>query len=120
MLASDIDRRAAITARDNARLNGAGNLVEAICATGFAAPEFRSRGPFDLVLANILANPLKRLATPMRAHLAPGATVILSGLLPAQANGVIAAYRANGLVLQQADRTGRLDEFVAGAGVERL
>ena len=101
ILASDIDRRAAITARDNARLNGAGNLVEAICATGFAAQEFRRRGPFDLVLANILANPLKRLATPMRAHLDAGATVILSGLLPSQANGVIAAYRANGLILRK-------------------
>jgi ribosomal protein L11 methyltransferase len=101
VLASDIDRRAAITARDNARLNGAGNLVEAICAMGFAAPEFKQRGPFDLVLANILANPLKRLAAPMRAHLDAGATVILSGLLPPQANGVIAAYRANGLILRR-------------------
>ena len=101
VLASDIDRRAAITARDNARLNGAGNLVEAICATGFGAREFKERGPFDLVLANILANPLKRLATPMRAHLDSGATVILSGLLPSQASGVIAVYRANGLVLRR-------------------
>lgn len=101
ILASDVDRRAAVTARDNARLNGAGAWVQAICATGFSAREFRRRGPFDLVLANILANPLKRLATPMRAHLGPSATVILSGLLPAQANGVIAAYRANGLVLQR-------------------
>jgi ribosomal protein L11 methyltransferase len=101
VLASDIDRRAAITARDNARLNGAGNLVEAICATGFGAREFKQRGPFDLVLANILANPLKRLAVPMRAHLDRSATVILSGLLPSQANGVIAAYRANGLILRR-------------------
>lgn len=101
VLASDIDRRATITARDNARANGAGNWVQAICATGFGAPEFAKAGPFDLVLANILANPLKRLATPMRAHLAPKATVILSGLLPPQANGVIAAYRANGLVLRK-------------------
>jgi ribosomal protein L11 methyltransferase len=101
LLASDIDRRATITARDNARLNGATHLVQAICATGFGAPEFNRRGPFDLVLANILANPLKRLATPMRAHLAPGATVILSGLLPPQANGVISAYRENGLVLRK-------------------
>jgi ribosomal protein L11 methyltransferase len=101
VLASDIDRRATMTARDNARLNGAGNLVEAICAPGFGAREFQNRGPFDLVLANILANPLKRLATPMRRHLAPRATVVLSGLLPAHANGVIAAYRANGLVLQE-------------------
>ncbi len=101
ILASDIDHRAAITARDNARLNGAGNLVHAICATGFGAREFTQHGPFDLVLANILANPLKRLATPMRAHLDTSATVILSGLLPDHANGVIAAYRANGLVLQK-------------------
>jgi ribosomal protein L11 methyltransferase len=101
VLASDIDRRAAITARANAQLNGAGNLVETICATGFAAREFRRRGPFDLVLANILANPLKRLAAPMRAHLDAKATVILSGLLPSQANGVIAAYRANGLILRR-------------------
>jgi ribosomal protein L11 methyltransferase len=101
ILASDIDRRAAITARENARLNGAGNLVQAICATSFGAPEFTQCGPFDLVLANILANPLKRLATPMRAHLDASATVILSGLLPSQANGVIAAYRANGLVLRR-------------------
>ncbi len=101
ILASDIDRRAAITARDNARLNGAGNFVDAICATGFGARQFANYGPFDLVLANILANPLKRLATPMRARLAPGAAVILSGLLPAHANDVIAVYRANGLVLQK-------------------
>jgi ribosomal protein L11 methyltransferase len=101
VLASDIDRRAAITARENAWLNGAGNLVEAIWATGFAAQEFKHRGPFDLVLANILANPLKRLATPMRAHLDASATVILSGLLPSQANGVIAAYHANGLILRK-------------------
>jgi ribosomal protein L11 methyltransferase len=99
ILASDIDPLAAAVAGDNARLNGVGNLVEAICATGFSAPSFRARAPFDLVMANILANPLKALATPMAAHLAPSAMVILSGLLPPQASGVVAAYRARGLVL---------------------
>jgi len=53
------------------------------------------------VLANILANPLKQMATPMARHLAPSALVILSGLLPPQAQGVISAYRARGLVLQR-------------------
>jgi ribosomal protein L11 methyltransferase len=101
ILASDIDPLAAAVAGDNARLNGVGNLVEAICATGFSAPSFRARAPFDLVMANILANPLKALATPMAAHLAPSAMVILSGLLPPQASGVVAAYRARGLVLVQ-------------------
>ena len=58
----------------------------------------RNAGPFDLVLANILANPLRQLAMPMVRHLAPSALVILSGLLTHQSAGVIAAYRARGLV----------------------
>jgi ribosomal protein L11 methyltransferase len=99
VLASDIDPLAASVARDNARLNGVGNLVQSICAIGFSAPQFTARAPFDLVLANILANPLRQLATPLAAHLAPSAMVILSGLLPHQASAVIAAYRSRGLVL---------------------
>jgi ribosomal protein L11 methyltransferase len=99
VLASDIDPSSVLVAAENARLNGAGNLVEAIRATGFSAPQFAKRRPFDLVLANILANPLRQMATPMARHLAPSALVILSGLLPHQAQGVIAAYRARGLVL---------------------
>jgi ribosomal protein L11 methyltransferase len=86
-------------AKENARLNGVGNLVEAVHATGFSAPVFAAWGPFDLVLANILANPLRTLATPMSQHLAPSALVILSGLLQPQAQSVIAAYRARGCVL---------------------
>ncbi|HEY0569095.1 MAG TPA: 50S ribosomal protein L11 methyltransferase [Xanthobacteraceae bacterium] len=99
LLASDIDPLAVRVASENARLNGAGDLVETICATGFSAPQFARRAPFDLVLANILANPLRQMATPMARHLAPSALVILSGLLPHQAQGVIAAYRARGLVV---------------------
>lgn len=101
VLASDIDPLAVKVAHDNARLNGTGDLVEAVHATGFSAPEFTQRGPFDLVLANILANPLRQMATPMARHLASSALVILSGLLPHQAQSVIAAYRARGLVLER-------------------
>jgi ribosomal protein L11 methyltransferase len=99
VLASDIDPASVRVARDNSRLNEVGNLVQTIRATGFSAPQFKAHGPFDLVLANILANPLRQMATPMTRHLAPSASVILSGLLPHQASGVIAAYRARGLVL---------------------
>jgi ribosomal protein L11 methyltransferase len=41
------------------------------------------------------------MATPMARHLAPSALVILSGLLPPQAQSVIAAYRVRGLVLKR-------------------
>ena len=98
VLASDIDPLSVQVARENARLNVSGHLVQAIRATGFSAPQFADAAPFDLVLANILANPLRQLATPMARHLAPSALVILSGLLTHQAPGVIAAYRARGLV----------------------
>src|ERR1700692_3532664 len=101
VLASDIDPLSVRVAHENARLNGSGDLVESIQATGFSAPHFARRGPFDLVLANILANPLRQMATPMAGHLVPSALVILSGLLPHQAQSVIAAYRARGLVLKR-------------------
>ena len=97
VLASDIDPPSVRVARENAILNHVGHLLRVIRATGFSAPDFARHGPFDLVLANILANPLRQLAGPMSRHLAPGARVILSGLLTPQAGGVIAAYRTRGL-----------------------
>ena len=98
VLASDIDGPSVGVARENALLNEAGTHVKVIRATGFAAPEFARHGPFDLVLANILANPLRQLAGSMASHTAPNARVILSGLLTPQAPAVIAAYRARGMV----------------------
>ena len=98
VLASDIDAPSVKVARENTRLNGTGPFVQVVRATGFAAPDFTANGPFDLVLANILANPLRQLSGPMSRHLAPAAQVILSGLLNHQAPAVIAAYRARGLV----------------------
>jgi len=100
VVASDIDVRAAAVARANARANAVGPLVEVVHAGGLAARRLRARGPYDLVLANILLAPLKRLAAPIAGVLAPDARVILSGLLAEQAPAAIAAYRAQGLVLQ--------------------
>src|SRR5215475_10472596 len=68
VLASDIDAPSVKVSRENGRLNGAGPLVQVIRATGFSAPEFATSGPFDLVLANILANPLRQLAGEMSGH----------------------------------------------------
>lgn len=99
VLASDIDPRSVIVARENAHLNGVGNLVQAVHATGFQSPHFAANGPFGLVLANILANPLRQLAPALAAHLAPQGFVILSGLLPHQASSVVAAYSGAGLKL---------------------
>ncbi len=93
VLATDIDPSAVRVARANARLNGVGAMVEIVQADGVTAPSVRRRAPFDLICANILLGPLQRLAAPLKTLAAPGARIVLSGLLPPQANAVIAAYR---------------------------
>jgi ribosomal protein L11 methyltransferase len=94
VLATDVDAVAARTARDNARLNRAGPLIEVVTANGLAAPAIRAAAPFDLVFANILLEPLQRLAAPLTKIIAPGGRAVLSGLLTSQANAAIAAYHA--------------------------
>jgi ribosomal protein L11 methyltransferase len=103
VVASDLDRLAVLTARENARANRVAPAVTTIHAGGLAARRLRA-GRYDLVLANILLGPLKRLAAPMAPLLAPHARVVLSGLLPSQANAVLAAYRCAGLALERAIR----------------
>ncbi len=94
VLATDIDAAAVRAARDNARRNHAGGLVEVVKADGVAAPGMGSRAPFDLVFANILLGPLQRLAAPLAKIVAPRGRIVLSGLLAGQANAALAAYGA--------------------------
>ena len=94
VLATDIDTAAVRVARANTRLNGVGTLVTVAIAVGVTAPAIRAQAPFDLVFANILLEPLQRLAAPLAKIVAPGGRVVLSGLLTAQANAALAAYHA--------------------------
>jgi ribosomal protein L11 methyltransferase len=100
VIAGDIDPVSVRLARENARLNRA-TAIAIIHARGLADRRFRARAPYHLVFANILLGPLKGLAKPIAALAAPGAFVVLSGLLPSQANAALAAYRAHGLVLER-------------------
>ena len=102
VLATDIDAVAVGVARANAALNGVGRLVEAVTAPGLRHPTISNRAPFDLVVANILAEPLVRLAPQLAPLLAAGGTLVLSGLLPRQRERVVAAYGAQGIRLEQA------------------
>ncbi|PHP67576.1 50S ribosomal protein L11 methyltransferase [Zhengella mangrovi] len=96
VLATDIDPVAVDVARSNVRLNGAERLVTCVTATGFRNRALIESKPFDLIVANILARPLMKLAPEMANHLAPGGSVILSGILAGQRRAVIAAYRGQG------------------------
>lgn len=92
VLATDIDPVATAVAADNARLNGVETSIYTATATGFHHPVFAAFGPFDLIVANILARPLMQLAPQMARHLTPGGSLILSGILERQRNAVVAAY----------------------------
>ncbi len=92
VLATDIDPVAVRVAAENVVLNGAGAAVRTVVATGFAHREVAARAPFDLIVANILARPLMRLAPDFARHLSPGGSVILSGILDRQRMAVIAAF----------------------------
>lgn len=97
LLAVDHDPIPVRVAAGNLRLNGAAGRATVVLGDGYAHPAVRRARPFDLVLANILADPLVRLAPDLRRHLAPGGRAVLSGLLGRQAGAVLAAHRAQGL-----------------------
>ncbi len=75
------------------------NSVKAhfIPGDGFTARDVKARAPYDLIIANILAGPLKEMAASLCAALAPFGKAVLSGLLPEQAEEVVAAYKKCGL-----------------------
>ncbi len=80
----DIDPQAVQAARDNAARNGV--------AIRFALPGELPAAQYDLVLANILSNPLKILAPALAAAVRPGGRIVLSGILAAQAEEMNALY----------------------------
>jgi ribosomal protein L11 methyltransferase len=104
VFAGDIDPLAVRVAAENARLNRVAHLVRPVLSDGLAHPEMRKRAPFDLVVANILAEPLMRLAPAVSRVLAPGGDLVLSGLLAHQRERVVAAYAAQGVHLRAARR----------------
>ncbi|MDE2580644.1 MAG: 50S ribosomal protein L11 methyltransferase [Rhodospirillales bacterium] len=101
VLAVDIDPWAVRVAARNARQNRVGPWLRCRRADGWHSPVVRAGAPYDLVLANILARPLCRMARDLAQRLAPGGTVILAGLLATQARSVLAAHRRAGLVLAE-------------------
>ncbi|MBB4630908.1 ribosomal protein L11 methyltransferase [Sphingosinicella soli] len=100
--ASDIDPVAIRVSRENTEVNmvnigDAKGEISLHVADGLEDAALAARGPFDLVVANILAGPLIEMAPSIAAALAPGGTLILAGLLAGQADAVEAAYRDCGI-----------------------
>ena len=93
VIAADNDPIAVAVARENAARNRVGHRIRGVVSEGYRDPLLRAFGPYDLILANILADPLCALARATARHLAPGGIAVLSGLLDRQAPRVVAAHR---------------------------
>ena len=102
----DIDPQAVVAARSNAERNG----VDAL----FADSALPVAGEYDLVVANILSNPLRVLAPAICAHVRPGGRLALSGILKEQADEIIGIY-AQWLPLHVA---GEREDWVCLSGVK--
>ena len=84
VLGVDIDPQAVTAARDNAERNQV--------TASFEDSTKEISGQFDIVVANILSNPLKALAPAICGHVPPGGQLALSGILAEQADELIAVY----------------------------
>lgn len=80
----DVDAAAIATSRANAEANGV--------VASFGLPDEFRRTRADVVVANILANPLELLAPLLARHVADDGTIVLSGILESQADAVVGAY----------------------------
>jgi ribosomal protein L11 methyltransferase len=112
VIAGDNDEDAVRVAKENAAINGLKKYVRIVLSDGYKAKAIRDHAPYDLVTANILANPLIILAPALARNLARNGRAVLSGLMNDQAKDVLAAHRAVGLELDFRMRLGQWSVLV--------
>jgi len=99
VIGSDIDPVSIHVAKENARRNQVHHFSQFSVGNGYDAPLVQQQAPFDIIVANILARPLMKMASDLKSHLALGGIVVLSGLLAPQERMVLFAHRLQGLQL---------------------
>jgi ribosomal protein L11 methyltransferase len=99
-IACDIDPGAVQVASDNARVNNVKPLILTQAGNGFETAMVKTEAPYDMIVSNILANPVCAMASELAKCLQPKGTVILSGFLTVDARRVTANYIQFGLVLK--------------------
>ena len=97
--ACDIDPDAVAVTAANCRFNGLPDRIRPVVSDGLSARGLSRPRARDLVIANILAKPLQRLAPRIVTATTPGGWIVLSGLLIAQESMVLSAYRRQGAAL---------------------
>ena len=99
VVALDIDQVAVTEARENVARNG----VAVDLSVGSAAD---LKGAFDLILANIVAAVLQKIAGDLASHLAPHGRLILAGIIATEEPETVAAFESQGLLTRSRDQEG--------------
>lgn len=99
IIATDIDANSLKVAKENIRRNACVGRIETICARGVQHSRIQQQIPFDLICANLLAEPLIKLAPEIRKIQRSGGILLLSGILIPQSDPVKAAYMSFGYKL---------------------
>jgi len=118
IVATDIDPAAITVTRENMAANHIAG-IDLIVADGALDDTITAKAPYDLVIANVLAGPLVSMAPELAAIAAPGATILLAGLLETQRGQVVDAYTACGCSLISADVRGDWTILTLAAGATR-
>lgn len=105
VLATDIDPVAIAVTRENMAANEIEHIA-LLVADGARDLHVEPGTEFDLVIANILAGPLIAMAAEIAAIAAPGAAIVLAGLLMTQADSVVGAFVEVGCDLDRVERRG--------------
>ncbi len=114
VLAADSDAVSVETAKENASRNGVGAMIETHWSRGFSNARLRRGAPYSLIAANILADPLIRLAPRFAQYLGPAGRAILSGLLVEQEDAVAHVYASHGLAVRDRIEAGGWATLVVG------
>ena len=104
IIAADIDAEAVDVAASNAVTNGVEKNIAAILSDGYANPAIAAAAPYDLIFANILANPLREMSAAAYANLRPGGCYLISGFIDNQENDIIEHHLQTGFKLLQTCR----------------
>ncbi len=120
IVAADIDPQAVIVCRENTKANGVDRAILSIQSIGMSNRTLNQTGPYDLIIANILANPLCDMARDVTDAMQRGARLILSGLLVEQEAQVLAAYGRHGLALEHRRRINGWATLTLRKGMRRV
>jgi ribosomal protein L11 methyltransferase len=111
--ATDNDPHAVRITRENAVDNGLAHRMQILQTDWPNDPSLIANGPFDLVVANILADPLIQMSAELTGLLSANGHLILSGILSSWSDRVVAAYEKTGLSLDQKSVDAEKNQWVA-------